>query len=181
MCSSCGSARQTDAAGRQSAEERPCRTLSRGPGSRAPATPVGLPKAGTTRMATDRAAMPETILRRPDRQIEILVADERLTVTHARFCAGERVAGPHIHHDHTDSFYVLAGELIFEIGCEAEAVTLSAGGFLAVPPRVPHAFRVGSRRPARWLTVHTPDGGFAAFMRSIRDGGDVDWDIHPVG
>ena len=140
-------------------------------------------------METDRDAIsparaemrkPETILRRPDRQIEILVADERLTVTHARFCAGERVAGPHIHHDHTDSFYVLAGELIFEIGCHAEAVTLTAGGFLAVPPEVPHAFRVGSRRPARWLTMHTPDGGFAAFMRSIRDGGDVDWDIHPV-
>src|SRR3954469_25737126 len=152
MCSSCGSARQTDAAGRQSAEERPCRTLSRGPGSRAPATPVGLPKAGTTRMETDRAAMPEMILRRPDRQIEILVADERLTVTHARFCAGERVAGPHIHHDHTDSFYVLAGELIFEIGCEAESRHTQRR---RLPRRsTASSARFSGRRPAAGAVAH---------------------------
>jgi hypothetical protein len=30
---------------------------------------------------------------------------------------------------------------------------------------------------ARWITIHAPDGGFAAFMRGIRDGIHVEWDI----
>lgn len=34
--------------------------------------------------------------------------------------------------------------------------------------------------PARWLTIHAPDGGFAAFMRGLRDGIQVEWDIAPV-
>jgi hypothetical protein len=37
-----------------------------------------------------------------------------------------------------------------------------------------------SDRVARWLTIHAPDGGFAAFMRSVRDGVEVEWDIAPV-
>jgi len=41
-------------------------------------------------------------------------------------------------------------------------------------------FRNDSDRPARWLTIHAHDGGFAAFMRGIRDGIEVDWDISAV-
>jgi hypothetical protein len=51
---------------------------------------------------------------------------------------------------------------------------------VAVAPQVPHAFCVGGEGPARWLTIHTPDGGFAAFMRGVRDGVAVEWDVHPV-
>jgi len=29
-------------------------------------------------------------------------------------------------------------------------------------------------RPARWLTIHAHDGGFAAFMRGARDGVEVE-------
>ncbi len=35
-------------------------------------------------------------------------------------------------------------------------------------------------RPARWLTIHAHDGGFAAFMRGTRDGVEVEWDISTV-
>ena len=55
-----------------------------------------------------------------EREISILVAREDVTVTHARYAAGEQVAGPHVHHGHTDAFYVLEGELTFEIGRERE-------------------------------------------------------------
>ena len=50
----------------------------------------------------------------------ILVAREDVTITHASYAAGEQVAGPHVHHEHTDAFYVLEGELTFEIGREAK-------------------------------------------------------------
>jgi len=122
----------------------------------------------------------EAILRQTEREISILVAREEVTVTQARYAAGERVAGSHVHHDHTDAFYVLEGELTFQIGREAETIIVSAGGFVAAPPGVAHSLRNAGDCPARWLTIHAPDGGFAAFMRGLRDGVEVDWDIAPV-
>src|SRR5215216_1466024 len=122
----------------------------------------------------------EAILRRERREISILVARHEVTIIHARYPAGEQVAGPHVHHDHTDAFYILEGELTFEIGREAETITVSSGGFVAVPPQVAHSFRNDSDRPARWLTIHAHDGGFAAFMRGTREGVEVEWDISAV-
>ena len=43
----------------------------------------------------------ESILRSERREITILVAREEVTITHARYAAGERVVGPHVHHEHT--------------------------------------------------------------------------------
>ena len=120
------------------------------------------------------------ILRHEKREISILVASEEVTITHARCAAGEQVAGPHVHHEHTDAFYVLEGELTFEIGREAQTITVSSGGFVAAPPQMAHSLRNDSNRPARWLTIHAPDGGFATFMRGIRDGVEVEWDISAV-
>ena len=112
----------------------------------------------------------ERILHNDSREISILLARKEVTITHARYSAGEQVAGPHVHHEHTDAFYVLEGELTFEIGREAKTITVSSGGFVAAPPGVAHSFRNDSDRPARWLTIHAHDGGFAAFMRGVRDG-----------
>src|SRR6266498_2984135 len=63
---------------------------------------------------------------------------------------------------------------------EAVTITVSSGGLVVVPPEVAHSFRTTGDRPARWLTVHAPDGGFAAFMRGVREGVQVDWDIAPL-
>ena len=125
-------------------------------------------------------ATSESIVRSESREISILVAAEDVTVTYARYAAGEHVAAPHVHDKHTDAFYVLEGELTFEIGREPEIVTVASRGFIAVPPGVAHSFRNDGDRPARWLTIHAPDGGFAAFMRAIRDGHAVMWDIADV-
>jgi quercetin dioxygenase-like cupin family protein len=108
----------------------------------------------------------EPILRCEKREISILVASEEVTITQAQYAAGEQVAAPHVHHEHTDAFYVLEGELTFEIGRDAKTITVSSGGFVAAPPQVAHSFRNDSDRPARWLTIHAHDGGFAAFMRA---------------
>src|SRR5437588_8232410 len=83
----------------------------------------------------------EPILRRAKREISLLLARDEVTITHARYSAGERVAAPHVHHHHTDAFYVLEGELTFEIGPEPTTITVSPGGFIAAPPEVAHSFR----------------------------------------
>ena len=70
-------------------------------------------------MATDHIASAgggELLIHSPARQGSFVIARDDLTITHARYAAGEHVAGRHIHHQHTDAFYVLEGEVIFEIG-----------------------------------------------------------------
>jgi len=122
----------------------------------------------------------EELSHNPARQASFVIARDDLTITHARYAAGEHVAGRHIHHQHTDAFYILEGEVILEIGPEAETITVGAGGFVAAPPGLAHSFRVANSGPARWLTIHAPDRGFAAFMRGLRDGIQVEWDIAAV-
>jgi quercetin dioxygenase-like cupin family protein len=122
----------------------------------------------------------EPLLRNAEREASILLARKQITITHARYAAGQQVAGPHIHHRHTDAFYVLEGELTFEIGREANTITVGAGDFVAAPPRVAHSFRTDGDQPARWLTIHAHDGGFATFIRGARDGVKVNWDISPI-
>ena len=63
-------------------------------------------------------------------EISVLVASEKLSLTRARRPGGERVAGPHVH-QHAEAFYVLEGELTFEVGAERETITIGAGGFVA--------------------------------------------------
>ena len=93
--------------------------------------------------------------------------------------SGERVTDPHVHM-HAEAFYVLEGELTFEVGAERETITIGAGGLVVAPPGVAHSYGTVGARPARWLIIHAGDGGFATFMRGIRDGVKVEWDITPV-
>jgi mannose-6-phosphate isomerase-like protein (cupin superfamily) len=127
-------------------------------------------------MATDTR---ESILRSDAGEISILVATESLSLSYARRAGGERVTDPHTHR-HTEAFYVLDGELTFTLGAEAETIAVGAGGFVAVPAGVPHAYSTAGDEPARWLVIHAPDGGFARFLHGMRDKTDVDWDMTPV-
>jgi quercetin dioxygenase-like cupin family protein len=111
--------------------------------------------------------------------VSLLVASENLSLTRASRAPGQHVAGPHVHR-HAEAFYVLEGELTFQIGAERESITVGAGGFVAAPPGVAHSYGTAGGRPARWLVIHAPDGGFAAFMRGLGDNHKVDWDIAPV-
>ena len=113
-------------------------------------------------------------------EISILVARDEITITHARCPPGQQIARPHVHHEHTDAFYVLDGELTFVIGRESDRLTVSFGTFVAVPPLVAHSLATDGESPARWLAIHARDGGFAAFMRGVRDGVPVAWDMFAV-
>ncbi|HWI75203.1 MAG TPA: DUF5069 domain-containing protein [Baekduia sp.] len=120
----------------------------------------------------------ETISDRAARNVMLLVADDAaVTVTWSRYAPGERGPDLHRHREHTDAFYVLTGALRFALGPEgARVVDATAGTFVAAPPGVAHSFVNAGDIDATWLNVHTPDAGFAAFMRGTRDGRDVLFD-----
>jgi quercetin dioxygenase-like cupin family protein len=118
----------------------------------------------------------EVITRREGREVILLSATPALTLTSSRYAAGEEGPGLHVHREHTDSFYVLEGELTFLLGPDGQRRTAGAGAFVAVPPNVGHGFLNASDADARWLNLHSPDLGFAEYMRGARDGVTVEWD-----
>jgi quercetin dioxygenase-like cupin family protein len=69
---------------------------------------------------------------------------------------------PHTHADHTDSFYVLEGEV--EFLQDGEWHRVGPGTFLSVPPNVEHGFRPCGVS-FRLLNLHTPRTGFIESLR----------------
>jgi mannose-6-phosphate isomerase-like protein (cupin superfamily) len=94
-------------------------------------------------------------------------------------------AGPHFHKRHVDSFYVLEGELEFQIGDETHRA--GPGAFVAVPARIVHAFTNPGPGSVRFLNVHSPACGFTEYIRARNSGEDVDlerfdmWDTEQGG
>jgi mannose-6-phosphate isomerase-like protein (cupin superfamily) len=119
---------------------------------------------------------PETISDTKTRNVVILAEHDEITITHSRFSTGERGPDLHVHHEHTDAFYVLDGELTFELGPQSDRVRLGPGGFVAVPPYVGHSFVNEGQRDARWLNFHAPERGFGDFLRTLREGTPGQWD-----
>jgi mannose-6-phosphate isomerase-like protein (cupin superfamily) len=118
----------------------------------------------------------ETITALERRDVALLVDWEEISITWSRYAPGEVGPDPHVHHEHTDSWYVLDGELTFRLGPGAERVRVGPGSFVAVPPNLIHSFANEGAGQARFLNFHTPDGGFAAYMRGRRDGLDTAFD-----
>ena len=71
---------------------------------------------------------------------------------------------PHTHADHTDSFYVLEGQVEFRVGDEPRIA--GPGTFVAAPPGTVHGFRVAGPQPIRFLNLHAPPGGFVDRLRA---------------
>lgn len=69
--------------------------------------------------------------------------------------------GPPLHHHFDEKFYVLAGELTFQL--EDEIFTRTRGGLAFAPRHVPHTFANLSGADARNLVVFTP-AGFERFF-----------------
>jgi mannose-6-phosphate isomerase-like protein (cupin superfamily) len=111
-----------------------------------------------------------------DRRVEILSDHDALHVTWSRFGPGRDGADLHVHHRHTDLFYVLLGELTMRLGPEGEEVRVPAGQLVRVPPGVVHGFRNASRAEVRYLNLHAPGVGFADYMRARRDGWSQTYD-----
>src|ERR671934_3162706 len=83
----------------------------------------------------------ETAVDRAERTLRILVETEQVIVTWFRYEPGEEGPEPHVHHHHTDAFYVLEGEVEVSLGPELETVRATPGSFAGAPPDVAHTFR----------------------------------------
>ena len=103
---------------------------------------------------------------------QALVDIPELALTWTRYEAGEEGPPPHIHKEHVDVFFVLDGELVFQVGPELEHMTAGPGTFVLVPPHVVHTYEHTGPAGARWLNLHAPSTGFAQFLRDP----DSPWD-----
>ena len=97
----------------------------------------------------------------------IKVARHELLLFESSSGPGERGAAPHIHREHADAFYVLGGELSFQVADERRS--LPVGSFVLAPPRLVHGFEVGPDG-ARYLNLHVPGHAYAKLARARRDG-----------
>jgi quercetin dioxygenase-like cupin family protein len=102
--------------------------------------------AGDKRVATIKASLPA------------------LTLSVFELEPGFEGPEPHQHDDHVDSFYVLKGDVELVLG--NDPVRAGPGTYFAAPPRTVHTFTNPGPDGARLLNMHSPDGGFADFLRS---------------
>jgi quercetin dioxygenase-like cupin family protein len=91
-------------------------------------------------------------------------------------------AGPPLHtHDFDEAFYILEGELIFQV--EDELITKRTGEIAFVPRNVAHALANHSDADARYLLVCTPAGFERHFARlaAASDGIEPpEWAMQPI-
>jgi mannose-6-phosphate isomerase-like protein (cupin superfamily) len=110
----------------------------------------------------------EVIYDHPVGGITLLAGGEHVVVSEIRLGPGNDGPAPHIHHTHSDGFYVLEGELTVRLG-DAEH-QLGRGGFVTMPPGVVHTVRNTTDTDVRVLNVHAPGAGFDDYLRAGRDG-----------
>ena len=113
----------------------------------------------------------EVLVDLPPRSSLIKVARHELLLFESSSGPGERGAAPHIHREHADAFYVLDGELSFQVTDEPRS--LPVGSFVLAPPRLVHGFEVGPDG-ARYLNLHVPGDAYAKLARARRDGIEFD-------
>ena len=91
-------------------------------------------------------------------------------------------AGPPLHtHDFDEAFYLLEGELIFQV--EEALVTKGAGELVFAPRNVAHALANHSDAPARYLLTCTPAGFERHWARIAAEAAGVEppqWALQPI-
>ena len=98
----------------------------------------------------------EVVNDRPEHTVRILFSHELLDATWSQFGPREPGADPHVHREHTDSFYVLEGECRWQIG--EQLVHAKPGTYVFIPPGVPHNIGNASDKPARMIMTVSPPG-----------------------
>jgi mannose-6-phosphate isomerase-like protein (cupin superfamily) len=93
-----------------------------------------------------------------------------------------RWEGPPLHcHEFDETFYVLDGELTFQV--QDELLTAGPGELVFAPGGVAHTLANGGEAPARYLLVCTPGGFERYFARLAAEhaGEDPpDWALQPI-
>jgi mannose-6-phosphate isomerase-like protein (cupin superfamily) len=93
-----------------------------------------------------------------------------------------RTNGPPLHHhDFDETFYIIEGELTFQLG--DELFTSKAGELAFAPRGVPHTYANLSAAPTRHLIVCTPAGFeryFARMAAERRSEEPPEWALRPI-
>jgi quercetin dioxygenase-like cupin family protein len=71
----------------------------------------------------------------------------------------------HVHHREDEAFWILDGDVTFEVG--GKTIEASAGDFVFGPRDIPHRYKVGDAG-SRMLFILTP-GGFEELVRATSD------------
>ncbi len=120
--------------------------------------PVRLVRNGEGETVTDSAA----------RAVRIVADDPSLAMTHSTYPSGECGVRVRTYRHRADAWWILDGALTFTCGVPGSMteVEVEAGGFVLIPPMLPHAIENRGPREARSLTFHAPNGGFADHVRA---------------
>jgi mannose-6-phosphate isomerase-like protein (cupin superfamily) len=102
-------------------------------------------------------------LGRGDRYHRVLGELPELEIVELRFGPDFEGVDPHSHPDHSDSFYVLAGEVEFLIG--DDTVRVGPGSFVSAPAGRTHGFRNVGGSELRLVNIHAPNAGFVKRLR----------------
>jgi quercetin dioxygenase-like cupin family protein len=131
-----------------------------GQGASTPAGEVNLVGAGEDRLGEAHSLGFSTIL---FKVLSRETGDGLLVIEHKGLGHG----GPPVHfHLHQEEwFYVMEGEVLFQLGGERK--TLKAGESVLGPRMVPHGFVGVGEKPARMLIAFTPAGKMEAFFREV--------------
>ena len=121
---------------------------------------------------------------RPDLRTNVLLRSEEtggeLSVT--EIVVPARSAGPPLHtHDFDEAFYILEGELIFQV--KDALVTKVAGEVSFAPRNVPHTLANHRDAAARYLLVCTPAGFERHWARTDAEAAGVQpppWALQPI-
>lgn len=91
-------------------------------------------------------------------------------------------AGPPLHtHDFDEAFYMLDGELIFQV--EDVLTTKAAGEVSFAPRQVAHALANHSDAPARYLLICSPAGFERHWARTAAEAAGIEppeWALQPI-
>ena len=74
-----------------------------------------------------------------------------------------KVTPLHAHPDEAETFYVLEGEMLFHL--DGDERSLGVGGFVSVPPGLPHAYTITSQTARNVLLITPGTGAMEAFFR----------------
>ncbi len=73
--------------------------------------------------------------------------------------------GLHEHRTHAETFYILAGEVIFFL--DGKWLSVGAGATLHIPPRVPHAVKMPAGKTGKMLMIFQPSG-FDKYLAELK-------------
>ena len=120
----------------------------------------------------------------PNLTTKVLLRDEETDgqVSVTEIVVPPRSAGPPLHtHDFDEAFYMLEGQLIFQV--EDAVVTKGAGELSFAPRNVAHTLANHSDAPARYVLVCTPAGFERHWARMAAEAAGVEpprWALEPI-